>query len=207
MSESQEVREAVTQGRSEGPSAQVSERSKMLRGELYDPEDPELAKARERVRIILHELNVTTPRGNPDAYVDIVKRLIPDAAGDIWIQPPFYCDYGTHIHLGANVFFNYNCVVLDAADVTIGARTIFAPSVQIYAATHPIDAETRRTWLENAMPVTIGEDCWFGGGAIVCPGVTIGDRVVIGAGSVVTKDFPEDVVIAGNPARIIRHLE
>jgi len=187
-------------------SRRDSEHDKMLRGDLYNSDDPELVEARKRARLILHELNVTAPRGNPDVYVEIVRRLIPNTETDIWIQPPFYCDYGTHIHLGAHVFFNFNCVILDAAEVTIGARTMFAPFVQIYAATHPVDAETRRTWLENAKPVIIGEDCWFGGGAIVCPGVTIGDRVVVGAGAVVTKDVPDDVVVGGNPARIIRHL-
>lgn len=104
------------------------------------------------------------------------------------------------------VFFNFNCVVLDVAPVTIGNNVLFGPSVQIYTATHPISAAARRLWLESAKPITIGSDVWVGGGAIICPGVTIGDRSVIGAGSVVTRDIPSDVIVAGHPARVIRAL-
>nr|WP_282446830.1 sugar O-acetyltransferase [Aromatoleum aromaticum] len=125
---------------------------------------------------------------------------------DAWVQPPFFCDYGTNIFLGVKVFFNFNCVVLDVAPVTIGSNVLFGPSVQICTATHPISAAERRTGLESAKPITIGSDVWVGGGAIICPGVNIGDRAVIGAGSVVTRDIPSDVVAAGNPARIIRAL-
>nr|WP_304944991.1 sugar O-acetyltransferase [Verrucomicrobium sp. BvORR034] len=125
---------------------------------------------------------------------------------DAWIQPPFYCDYGYNIVLGSKVFFNFNCVVLDVMPVTIGSNVLFGPAVQIYTATHPLSAMERRTWREAAKPVTIGSDVWVGGGAIICPGVTIGDRTVIGAGSVVTRSIPSDVVAAGNPCRVIRRL-
>ncbi|MEO7317853.1 MAG: sugar O-acetyltransferase, partial [Chthoniobacteraceae bacterium] len=125
---------------------------------------------------------------------------------DVWIQPPFFCDYGSNISLGRKVFFNFNCVVLDVMQVTIGDNVLFGPSVQIYTATHPMDAAVRRQWLESARPVTIGSDVWVGGGAIICPGVTIGSRAVIGAGSVVTRDIPDDVFAAGNPCRVIRRL-
>ena len=125
---------------------------------------------------------------------------------DAWIQPPFYCDYGTNISLGAKVCFNFNCVVLDVMPVTIGDNVLFGPAVQLYTATHPINAAERRTGLELAKPITIGSDVWIGGGTIICPGVTIGDRSVIGAGSVVTRSIPADVTAAGNPCRVIRSL-
>ena len=119
-------------------------------------------------------------------------------------MPPFYCDYGAYIELGDDVFVNMACVVLDCAAVTVGARTLLGPGVMLLAATHPISAQERRTGLESAAPIRIGEDAWLGGGAIVCPGVTIGARSVVGAGSVVTRDLPPDVVAAGNPCRVMR---
>src|SRR5690242_15848952 len=122
------------------------------------------------------------------------------------MQPPFFCDYGTNIELGERVFFNFNCVVLDVMAVRIGDFTLFGPAVQIYTALHPVNAGERRSGLELAKAVTIGSDVWVGGGAIICPGVTIGDRGVIGAGSVVTRDVPADSFAAGNPCRVIRKL-
>jgi len=121
------------------------------------------------------------------------------------IQPPFYCDYGENIFLGERVFFNFNCVVLDVCPVTIGDFTMFGPGVQIYTATHPVQAELRRQ-KEFAKPITIGQDVWVGGGAILCPGVTIGSQTIIGAGSVVTKDIPSNVIAVGNPCRVIKDI-
>lgn len=118
---------------------------------------------------------------------------------------PFFCDYGTNIHLGERVYFNFGCVVLDVCEVKIGAFTSFGPAVQIYTATHPMNAQLRRTQ-EFGRPITIGSDVWVGGGAIICPGVTIGSRTVVGAGSVVTRDIPEGVFAAGNPCRVIRQI-
>ena len=141
----------------------------------------------------------------PEERGRIVSALFAQET-DVWIQPPFFCDYGSNISLGKKVFFNFNCVVLDVMAVVIGNNVLFGPAVQIYAATHPIDAMERRRWLESARPVTIGSDVWVGGGAIICPGVTIGSRSVIGAGSVVTRDIPDDVFAAGNPCRVIRSL-
>lgn len=181
-----------------------TEKAKMLAGELYDPLDPQLSRERERCRDLCLALNNTR-----EAQKDERARIIAELFGkrtDVWIQPPFFCDYGTNITVGTKVFFNFNCVVLDVAPVTIGNNVLFAPAVQIYTATHPLDAATRRQWLEFARPISIGSDVWVGGGAIICPGVTIGDRTVIGAGSVVTKDIPSGVVAAGNPARVIREL-
>jgi len=124
----------------------------------------------------------------------------------VWMQPPFFCDYGSNIHLGEKVFFNFNCVVLDVCPVRIGSYTLFGPAVQILTATHPLDAAERRRGLEGATPIEIGADVWVGGGAIICPGVRIGAQAVIGAGSVVTRDVPERTIAAGNPCRVIRTI-
>ena len=181
-----------------------SEKQKMLAGELYDPLDPELCQERQRCRDLCKLLNDSREEQQEER-----KGIIADLFGsstDAWIQPPFFCDDGTNISLGAKVFFNFNCVVLDVMPVKIGSNVLFGPSVQIYTATHPINAVERRKWLESAKPITIGSDVWVGGAAIICPGVTIGDRTVIGAGSVVTRDIPSDVFAAGNPCRVIRPL-
>lgn len=179
-----------------------SEREKMLAGALYDPLDPELAAARVRARDLCQDLNATRERDETERR-RILIELFGAGGAEVWMQPPFFCDYGSNIFLGKRVFFNFNCVVLDVCAVRIGDFTLFGPSVQIYTATHPLEAELRRT-REFAKPVTIGSDVWVGGAAIILPGVTIGDRCVIGAGSVVTRDIPDDVFAAGNPCRVIR---
>ena len=178
----------------------------MLAGALYDPLDPQLAAERRRARLLWKALNDTRD-DQPEERARLLAELIPSAGEGLWIEPPFYCDYGTNITLGEKVFFNFNCVVLDVAPVTIGSRTLIGPAVQIYAAMHPLLAVDRRTGLESGKPVAIGEEVWIGGGAVICPGVSIGARAVIGAGSVVTRDVPEDVFAAGNPCRVIRELD
>lgn len=183
----------------------LTEKEKMLSGVLYNPLDPQLSEERMQTRLLLKELN-DSREDEIEKRTLILKKLIPHAGKDLWLQPPFYCDYGTNIKAGANVFFNFNCVVLDVMQVTIGSRTLFGPNVQIYTATHPVNYRERASGLEYAKPVYIGEDTWAGGGVIVCPGVTIGDRAVIGAGSVVTKDIPSGVFAAGNPCRVIKYL-
>lgn len=181
-----------------------TEREKMLSGELYDPLCPELVRQRERARNLCQELNQSR-----EAEQGLRRRILTELLGSggdsAWIQPPFFCDYGSNIALGERVFFNFNCVVLDVCRVTIGDFSMFGPAVQIYAATHPMNARERRT-RELGKPVTIGADVWVGGGAIICPGVTIGARSIIGAGSVVTRDIEEGVFAAGNPCRIIRQI-
>ena len=181
-----------------------SERQKMIAGELYDPLDGELVAARERARDLCRQLNSMS-----DAESDERRRLLAElfgAGGDtVWMQPPFFCDYGSNIALGERVFFNFNCVVLDVCPVTIGSFSLFGPAVQIYAATHPFDAELRRRQ-EFGKPVEIGSDVWVGGGAIILPGVRIGSRAVIGAGSVVTRSIPDAVFAAGNPCRVVREI-
>jgi maltose O-acetyltransferase len=183
-----------------------SEKEKMVAGELYDPLDKQLSEERLRARLLIKDLNESS-EDQPEERSRILKALLPHSNPDVWIQPPFYCDYGYNIQIGAKVFFNFNCVVLDVAQVTIGSRTMFGPNVQIYTATHPMNHNVRASGLENAKPIVIGDDVWIGGSAVICPGVTIGDRSVIGAGSVVTKNIPADVFAAGNPCRVIRSLK
>jgi len=176
----------------------------MLAGELYEPLDPVLCQERERCRELCKQFNDSREHQQEER-----KRILAELFGvetDARVQPPFFCDYGTNIRLGSRVFFNFNCVVLDVMPVTVGSNVLFGPSVQIYTATHPMDAETRRKWLEFAKPVKIGSDVWIGGAAIICPGVSIGNRTVIGAGSVVTRDVPEDFFAAGNPCKPLRCL-
>lgn len=181
-----------------------TEWEKMLAGELYDPMDPELVRRRDRARDLCQDLNATR-EGDRDARRALLVQLFGRGGESVWMQPPFYCDYGSNIELGERVFFNFNCIVLDVCRVTVGDFTLFGPAVQIYTATHPMNAELRRSQ-EFAKPITIGSDVWVGGGAIICPGVTIGSKTVIGAGSVVTRDIPDGVFAAGNPCRVIKDV-
>ena len=183
-----------------------TEKEKMLAGELYDPLDAQLSEDRWKARFLIKKLN-DSAEDQSEERGNILMQLIPNAGEGLWLQPPFYCDYGYNIILGEKVFFNFNCVVLDVAMVTIGSRTLFGPNVQIYTATHPMDHKERAVGLEFAKPITIGMDVWVGGSAVICPGVSIGDRSIIGAGSVVTRDIPADVFAAGNPCRVIRALK
>jgi maltose O-acetyltransferase len=177
-------------------------REEMSAGRMYDPFDPELVAARALARDLCQDLNHTR-EAQTDERRRILARLFGRGGDSVWMQPPFFCDYGFNIELGERVFFNFNCIVLDVCPVRIGSFTLFGPSVQILTPMHPMDAEQRRRE-EFGKPVTIGDDVWVGGGAIVLPGVTIGSRAVIGAGSVVTRDIPEGVFAAGNPCRVIR---
>ncbi len=181
-----------------------SERDKMLAGELYYSLDPELATARERARDLCHAFNATR-ESESETRRQLLLSLLGSGGDSVWLEPPFHCDYGTNIFLGERVYFNFNCVVLDVCRVEVGDYTLFGPNVQIYTATHPMNAELRRKQ-EFAKPIVIGSDVWVGGGAIICPGVTIGSRTVIGAGSVVTRSIPDGVMAAGNPCRVIRAI-
>jgi maltose O-acetyltransferase len=191
-------------GLTAGGNQMPSERDKMLAGELYNPLDPELVRARDRARDLCQDLNATR-EADQQARRRILKELFGKGGDSVWMQPPFFCDYGSNILLGQRVFFNFNCVVLDVCRVTVGDYTLFGPAVQVYTATHPMNAELRRTQ-EFGKPVEIGSDVWVGGGAIICPGVKIGSKAVIGAVSVVTRDIPERVFAAGNPCRVIREI-
>ena len=182
-----------------------TEKEKMLAGELYNPADSHLSDERRNARLLSKKYNDST-----DEEVllrkEILRKLIGGYSKGLVIEPPFYCDYGSNISVGEKVYFNFNCVVLDVNKVTIGSNTLFGPNVQIYTALHPMDHKGREAMLESGVAVSIGSDVWVGGGAIICPGVTIGNRSVIGAGSVVTRDIPADTFAAGNPCKVIRKL-
>jgi maltose O-acetyltransferase len=181
-----------------------SERRKMTAGELYDPMDPELAAGRDRARDLCGALNATRP-AEQDRRRSLLRELFRVGGESVVLEPPFFCDYGFNIELGERVFFNFNCVILDVCPVRIGSFTLFGPAVQILTPMHPLDAELRRG-KEFGKPIEIGSDVWVGGGALILPGVRIGSRTVIGAGSVVTRDVPEGVLAAGNPCRVIREI-
>ena len=182
-----------------------SEKEKMLAGELYQASDPELIQERLQARELLQLLNSSAP-AEPENRVSLLRKLVGKAGKNPWIEVPFYCDYGYNIQMGEDCFFNFNCVVLDVCEVKLGDRVLIGPAVQLYTATHPLDAASRGALWEFGKPIVIGSDVWIGGGAVICPGVILGDRVVVAAGAVVTKSFPSDVVVGGNPAKIIRYL-
>lgn len=181
-----------------------NEIDKMRRGESPDFASQEIQASFRHCKILLSRFNVLNIYSGD--YRDILRGLIPGIPASAVVVPPFHCDHGHGISIGEHVFVNSGCTFLDGAMVTIGAYSLIGPNVQIYTPTHPLEALARRTGEEHARPVTIGEDCWIGGGAIICPGVTIGARSVVGAGSVVTTDIPPDSVAMGNPARVVRTI-
>ena len=182
---------------------ETTEKEKMLSGELYDAFDTDLLCERIRARGLVRQLNNTT--GEPRELREAILRELFGEIGDhVWVEPPFHCDYGKNIVVERGVYINFDCVFLDCNRIQIGEGSLIGPAVQIYTASHPTDPELRKTGRELALPVRIGRNVWIGGGAIVCPGVTIGDNSTIGAGSVVTRDVPANVVAAGNPCRLIR---
>ena len=181
-----------------------TEREKMLAGELYDALDPGLVAGRIRARELCQRLNAGS-EADEALRRDLCRQLFGRGGDTVWMQPPFFCDYGTNIELGERVFFNFNCIVLDVCRVRIGDYTLFGPGVQILTPMHPLDAALRRRQ-EYGKPVEIGADVWVGAGAFILPGVSIGSGSVIGAGSVVTRDIPPGVFAAGNPCRVIRAI-
>ena len=166
--------------------------------------DKEVMEQQKRARKLTQELN-TVDRSDFEKIEKIVKELLGKSEG-AFINPPFYCDYGFNIEVGKNFYANYNCTILDVGKVTIGDNCMFAPNVAIYTAGHPIHPDSRNSMYEYGIPVSIGDNCWLGGNTIVCPGVKIGNNVVIGAGSVVTKDISDWSIAAGNPCRVILSL-
>ncbi len=183
-----------------------SEWQKMLDGEMYDAGHGSFQEALSKTRSLIWEFNSLHP-SEEEGQKRIVRSMLGSIGGTFRINQPFRCDYGCNIFIGDNFFANFNLTILDEARVTIGDNVCIGPDVGIYTACHPLDADLRDTWVEWAEPVTIGDSVWIGGGSRILPGVTIGDRSVVGAGSVVTRDVPPGVVVAGNPARIVRHLD
>jgi maltose O-acetyltransferase len=182
-----------------------TEWQKMLAGEAYLASDPELVRARARARRLTRRYNLTT-EDELDQRLAILKELCGAVGANVWIEPPFYCDYGTNLFLADGAYMNFGCVILDCNTVRFGKNVKLGPAVQIYAAYHPVPADERLAGPEFAAPITVEDNVWIGGGAIICPGVTIGRNTTIGAGSVVVQDIPANVVAAGNPCRVVRQL-
>lgn len=184
---------------------QMSEREKMLAGLPYLAFTEELTELRAYARVKTNEFNTTKPLALEERQ-KILKELFGGVGENCVIEPTFKCDYGSNIYVGDNVYMNFDCVFLDVCDIKVGDNTLFGPGVHVYAATHPIDPVTRKNGLEFGKPVSIGENCWIGGRAVICPGVKVGNGVTVAAGAVVTKDVPDNAVVAGVPAKIIKQL-
>ena len=183
----------------------LTEREKMIAGQLYRASDPELVEARARARRLARAYNITDPEAEEERRA-LLTDLFADVGAGAILEPPFHCDYGWNIALGAGAYVNANCVILDCAPISIGALTMLGPAVQLCAATHPLDSGDRAQGLEYALPIVVGANVWIAASVVIGPGVTIGDNSVVGAGSVVLDDLPANVVAAGNPARIVRRL-
>ena len=181
-------------------------KERMLRGELYVADDPDLAADFARAQELLDRYNRTAP-GERDTRDAILHELIGNLGDGVEVRPPFRCEYGTPVSIGAGTFINFDCVMLDVTSISIGAACQIATRVQLLTATHPIDPGPRRNGWEFGKPIAIGDNVWLGGGVIVCPGVTIGDDTVVGAGAVVTRDLPAGVVAGGVPARVLREID
>jgi maltose O-acetyltransferase len=185
-----------------GAGDRRSQWERMVAGALYRADDPEIVDAHQRAVHLLERFNAPSVSG--PARAALLTELLADLGPDSSVRPPFFCDYGSQISIGARTFVNFGLVALDPAPITVGDDVQIGPNVQLLTATHPLDAELRRAKWEGAEPIAVSDNVWLGGGVIVLPGVTIGENTVVGAGSVVPRDLPADVVAVGNPARIIR---
>jgi len=183
-----------------------TERERMLAGELYNPRDPELVAERERARELVRLYN-RTGATDRESRALLLKELFGAVGEEPTVEPPFRCDYGTQITVGDRFFANFGCVFLDVCPIAFGDRCLLGPSVHVYTATHPLDAATRADGKEYGKPVTVGDDVWLGGQAVLNPGVEVGDRSVVASGAVVTRDVPADVVVQGNPAEVVKELD
>lgn len=183
----------------------MTEREKMVAGDLYRPDDAELVQMRLDARALTERLNQTS-MSDLEQRTMLLKQLFGSTGERIHVESNFRCDYGCNIHVGEDFYANFDCVILDVAEVRIGDRCMLAPQVGIYAATHPIDPVERASGRELGAAVTLGNDCWVGGHAVINPGVTLGDNVVVASGAVVTKSFGSNVILASNPARVLREI-
>lgn len=183
-----------------------TEKEKMLSGELYQAADPELVKDRLNARRLTRLFNETLETDDEQRKT-LIRELFGTTGSNYYIEPSFRCDYGYNIHVGENFFANFDCVFLDVCEIRIGDNCFLAPGVHIYTATHPLEARERITGAEFGKPVTIGHNVWIGGRAVINPGVTIGNNVVVASGAVVTKNVPDNVVVGGNPAKVIKQID
>lgn len=184
----------------------IKEKEKMLAGDLYDPSDSELAKDRQTARQLVRIYNQTTET-EIVKRVNLLKKLLGSSGENVYMEPNIRFDYGYNTYVGDNFFANFDCTILDVCEVRFGDNCMLGPSVQIYTATHPLHPTERNSGLEYGKPITFGNNVWIGGSSVINPGVTISNNVVIAAGSVVTKNVPDNVVVGGNPAKLIKHLE
>lgn len=184
----------------------LTEKERMIAGEMYDPADKDLTQDREMARRKTRLYNETL-ENEMEKRVFMLKDLFGTTGKNLYAEPTFRCDYGYNIHVGENFFANFDCVILDVSEVRIGDNCMMAPGVHIYTATHPLNPNERNTMREYGKPINIGNNVWIGGRAIINPGVTIGDNAVIASGAVVTKDVPANVVVGGNPARVIKEIK
>lgn len=182
-----------------------NEKRKMINGAPYFAFDDTLLKERQIAKEILFEYNSLSPKLIQERN-ELLVQLLGKVGKDFFVEPPFRCDYGYNIHIGENFYANYNLIILDGAPVTIGNNVLIGPNVGIYTAGHPIDWELRNTGLEYAYPICIGDNVWIGGNTVLNPGVSIGNNTVIGSGSVITKDLPENVIAFGNPCKVFRKI-
>jgi len=183
-----------------------TEKEKMLSGELYQAADPELIKDRLNARRLTRLFNESIETEFEQRQT-LVRELFGSTGNNYYVEPTFRCDYGYNIHVGENFYANFDCVFLDVCEICIGDNCFLAPGVHIYTATHPLEAQERISGAEFGKPVTIGDNVWIGGRAVINPGVRIGNNAVIASGAVVTKDVPDNVVVGGNPAKVIKQID
>ncbi|SES63273.1 maltose O-acetyltransferase [Oceanobacillus limi] len=181
-----------------------TEKEKMLAGEMYDPTDPILVKEREEIKQKIRKYNLTLD--SDEERVALLKEILGSTGNDVYMEPNIRFDYGYNTYVGETFFANYDCTILDVCEVRFGDNCMLGPSVQIYTATHPLHPTERNSGREFAKPITFGNNVWIGGGAIINPGVTVGDNVVIASGAVVTKDVADNVVVGGNPAKVLKEI-
>lgn len=185
------------------PSDNRSQRERMLAGDLYIADDPELARDYQRAMALMEKFNAS-PASDPGMRQSLLGDLLGSFGEESDVRPPLYVDYGYQLHVGARTFANFGLMALDVAEIRIGDDVQIGPNVQLLTPTHPADAELRRAKWEAALPITIEDNAWLGGGAIVLAGVVVGENSIVGAGAMVTKDVPSNTLVAGNPARVIR---